>query len=58
MISYNSQQITGIFYNKIPMAYLYRGSVLVWEAVNSCFGSGYWKNDLSWKNDDAWKNNK
>ena len=56
MISYNSQKITRIFYHKIPISYLYRGAVLVWEAVSSCFGSGYWRNDLPWKNDDVWKN--
>lgn len=24
--------------------------------VRSCFGAGYWRNDMAWMNDDAWDN--
>ena len=24
--------------------------------VRSCFGAGYWRNDMAWQNDDAWDN--
>lgn len=34
---------------------LYVGAILVWEAVSSCFGSGYWREMLPWKDNDAWK---
>lgn len=30
--------------------------VLLWELIHSCFGSGYWRNDLPWSNTDGWKN--
>ena len=30
---------------------------LVWQAVHSCFGAGYWRNDLPWSNTDLWRNN-
>ena len=29
---------------------------LIWEAIRSCFGSGFWIKDRPWINDDAWKN--
>lgn len=29
---------------------------LLWEIINSCFGSGYWVNNKPWKNTDSWKN--
>ena len=35
---------------------IYRGARLVWEAINSCFGSGAWFNDKPWSNADGWKN--
>lgn len=29
---------------------------LIWEAIRSCFGSGFWINDRPWINNNAWKN--
>lgn len=44
----------------IPLKAIYRvikgSAVLLWELVHSCFGSGYWRNDLPWSNTDGWKN--
>lgn len=28
---------------------------VVWQAISSCFGSGYWAGDMPWKGTDAWK---
>lgn len=35
---------------------IYKGTQLVWRAVRSCFGYGYWVNNKPWLNTDAWKN--
>ena len=35
---------------------VYKGLILVWTAIRSCFGKGYWINDKPWINEDAWKN--
>jgi len=35
---------------------VYKGLQLVWTAIRSCFGSGFWYNDRPWINTDAWKN--
>lgn len=35
---------------------IYKGARLVWTAVRSCFGAGFWINDKPWLNDEAWKN--
>ncbi len=40
---------------------LYKGSVTdsaikIWEAISSCFGSGWWCGDKPWKGTDSWKN--
>lgn len=29
---------------------------LIWEAIRSCFGSGWWINNRPWLNNNAWKN--
>lgn len=36
---------------------VYKGANLVWSAVKSCFGKGFWINDKPWLNSDAWNNN-
>lgn len=28
---------------------------VVWQAVRSCFGAGYWRGDRPWIGKDAWK---
>ena len=35
---------------------LYIGDKLVWIAIRSCFGGGFWKNENPWLNVEGWKN--
>lgn len=28
---------------------------LIWEAIRSCFGSGFWINERPWINNNNWK---
>lgn len=35
---------------------VYRGARLVWIAIRSCFGAGFWVNDKPWLNEEGWKN--
>lgn len=37
---------------------IYRGAQLVWMAVRSCFGRGYWIQDKPWIDNDTWKDNR
>lgn len=32
------------------------GSLLDWVTARSCFGLGYWDNELGWQNDEPWNN--
>lgn len=34
---------------------VYKGSVLIWQAIRSCFGLGYWDDDKPWLDEDAWQ---
>lgn len=56
-IFYNKTEITSVNYGKKAIAAIYKGAVLVWEAIRSCFGKGFWINSHSWNNKDGWKNN-
>ncbi len=38
------------------ISYVYYGSKLVWQAIRSCFGSGFWTNIKPWSNTEAWRN--
>jgi hypothetical protein len=41
--------------NKVIQS-IYKGSILIWQAIRSCFGSGFWINEKPWVNDEPWKN--
>lgn len=70
MIHFNDKEIDSIQIKgdgedvRVPkgtneIMYLYsrqNGSLAtLWEAINSCFGSGYWIDEKPWSDDDAWK---
>lgn len=67
MKQYNGKEITQIYYKdkvlgKIPISRVYRKIpntlLLIWEAVRSCFGKGFWIDDKPWSDIDGYKDNK
>ena len=54
----NNKSITQIFAENKVIAAVYAGSLLVWEAVLSCFGSGMWIKAKPWIRKEGWKRNK
>lgn len=36
---------------------IYYGATLIWQALRSCFGKGYWRNNMPWINKESWRNN-
>lgn len=57
MIVRNSIELTARYYGTKAITSIYRGAHLIWEAVNSCFGSGYWIKEKAWSNTDSWRIN-
>lgn len=59
MIQKNGRVATGIHQigRTATAAYKVVGgvAVLIWTAIRSCFGKGYWIDDKPWIDDDAWK---
>jgi hypothetical protein len=56
MIYRNGNELQARYYGKKAILYIYKGAKIVWQAVSSCFGAGYWINSYPWKNDNPWKN--
>ena len=40
----------------VPITVVYRYGKIIWQAIASCFGRGYWINEKPWVNSDGWKN--
>ena len=55
MIIINGKEITAINLGKKAVNAVYKGSVLIWQAIRSCFGLGYWDDDKPWLDEDAWQ---
>lgn len=56
MITKGNKELQALYYGKKQISAVYRGLHLVWQAIRSCFGSGFWINTSPWKNDEGWKN--
>lgn len=37
------------------ISFVRKGVRLVWQAISSCFGAGYWIDENPWCDDDGWK---
>ena len=55
MIRTNKKEIISLYKQGKHIQALYKGSILVWQAIRSCFGNGMWFNDKPWLNDEVWK---
>lgn len=55
MITRNGIELSARYYGSKTISAIYKGAVLVWEAVNSCFGSGYWIKNKAWSKTDVWR---
>lgn len=52
----NNKEIISVFTKNKTIVSIYKGTRLLWEAINSCFGKGFWINIKPWNNKDGWKN--
>jgi hypothetical protein len=49
MITIGGKEITAAYVGKRALSAVYAGARLVWSAISSCFGLGYWKvRDFQW----------
>jgi hypothetical protein len=52
----NGKEIIELYRGKTPILEMYYGKYLVYQAIRSCFGNGYWISDKPWINSDVWRN--
>lgn len=55
MIFHNRIKAGAIYYGSTAVGTIYYGARLVWEAVKSCFGKGYWIENKPWLDRDSWR---
>lgn len=58
MIRFNSKEISLIYLGGKAISAVYKGSVLIWQTVRSCFGSGSWVGKKPWIGKEGWKYSK
>jgi hypothetical protein len=54
MIYKGSKEVSVRYFGTHLISAVYHGLQLVWEAINSCFGSGYWIGEKPWSDTDPW----
>ena len=52
----NGKELSGVFKGNVVVSAVYQGVVVIWQAIKSCFGKGFWINAAPWVNSDGWKN--
>ena len=50
-----NKEVVAISYGERVIAAVYRGAKLIWMAVSSCFGAGYWDREKGWSREEAWR---
>lgn len=58
MLNSGGKEITGVHIGKRALSAIYVGTRMVWSAISSCFGSGYWHGNKPWSRTDGWRRNK
>ena len=56
MIYHKDKEVALLYYGSIAISAVYHGAQLVWQAIRSCFGKGWWVSDKPWLSGDNWKN--
>lgn len=57
MLLIGNEKVGRLYIGKEAVQAMYYGATLIWIAVRSCFGSGYWINNKPWLNNEGWENN-
>lgn len=57
MITVGGKEVTAVYVGQIVITAVYNGSRMIWSAIRSCFGSGYWQRSKPWSRTDGWKRN-
>lgn len=56
MLNLGGHDVKLLYYGAKAVKAIYKGAMLVWSSIRSCFGNGYWASDQPWDNEDKWVN--
>lgn len=56
MIKIGNKNITAVLTENKAISIIISGGIVLWEAIRSVFGNGYWVNEKPWSNTEGWKN--
>lgn len=56
MLLFNFKNIETLYLGKQVIQEIRKGTIIIWEAIKGCFGSGFWKNNKGWINKEGWRN--
>lgn len=51
----DKKNIVQVFAENKAVAAIYAGAILVWQAVRSCFGAGFWVGRKPWLYKEGWR---
>lgn len=55
MLKIGNKDVSQVRVGSRVVTAIYVGARLVWSAISSCFGSGWWINDKPWRDNEGWK---
>ena len=56
MLNLGGHDVKLLYLGSKSVKAIYKGPILVWSSIRSCFGNGYWASDKPWDNEDKWVN--
>ena len=56
MISWRGKEAAEFYWQNKAITAIYAFGKEVWTLFLSCFGRGYWIDELPWTNNDIWEN--
>ena len=56
MLLFDFKNIESLYLGKQVIQEIRKGTIIIWEAIKGCFGSGFWKNNKGWINKEGWRN--
>jgi len=54
-IHVGNKEVVLLYIGKRAITAVYEGTHLVWQAIRSCYGAGFWQQSKPWLNNDGWK---
>lgn len=55
MLWIGNKRVAKLWMGDRPVALLYRGAVIIWEAISNCIAGGWWQHGHGWQHGIGWR---